>query len=81
MPLDRSCSRDAVSNNIRREIKAGKPHKQAIAIALSVLKKSCGESYKSKLKTKEMISKFLKKSKKKESCNKYSSLMEFIKNV
>lgn len=79
MPLDRSCSNDAVSNNIRNEIKAGKPHKQAIAIALSILKKSCGQPYKSKLKPKEMISKFANKNKK-ESCNKYNALMEFVKN-
>jgi hypothetical protein len=36
MPLDYSKSKKAVSNNIRAEMHAGKPQKQAIAIALSV---------------------------------------------
>lgn len=35
MPLVKSASKKAVSENIRREMKAGKPQKQAIAIALS----------------------------------------------
>lgn len=34
MPLVRSGSREAVSENIRREIAAGKPQKQAVAISL-----------------------------------------------
>lgn len=36
MPLVKSASKKAVSQNIRREIAAGKPQRQAIAIALSV---------------------------------------------
>lgn len=36
MPLVKSSSKKAVSENIRREISAGKPQKQAVAIALSV---------------------------------------------
>lgn len=36
MPLIKSASKAAVSKNIRAEIKAGKPQKQAVAIALSV---------------------------------------------
>ncbi|MDR1071717.1 MAG: hypothetical protein LBL21_03695 [Rickettsiales bacterium] len=36
MPLNKECSRDAVSENTRTEIKAGKSQKQAVAIALSV---------------------------------------------
>jgi hypothetical protein len=36
MPLVKSPSKKAVSQNIRAEIKAGKPQKQAVAIALSV---------------------------------------------
>ena len=42
MPLDKSCDKSAVSRNIRQLLKDNKPHKQAIAIALSVLKRSCG---------------------------------------
>jgi hypothetical protein len=36
MPLIKSKSQKAVSKNIEAEIKAGKPQKQAVAIALSV---------------------------------------------
>lgn len=36
MPLKKSASKRAVGPNIRKEIEAGKPQKQAVAIALSV---------------------------------------------
>jgi hypothetical protein len=36
MPLVKSGSAEAVGKNIKTEIKAGKPKKQAVAIALSV---------------------------------------------
>ena len=36
MPLDKSGSAQSVSKNIKAEMKAGKPKKQAIAIALNV---------------------------------------------
>ena len=36
MPLIKSASKKAVSKNIKTEMKAGKPQKQAVAIALSV---------------------------------------------
>lgn len=36
MPLNKSGSRAAMSQNIRTEMKAGKPQKQAVAIAYSV---------------------------------------------
>ena len=35
MPLDQGKSQKAVSKNIETEIKAGKPQKQAVAIALN----------------------------------------------
>jgi len=34
MPLKRGKSRKTISSNIRREIRAGKPRRQAIAISL-----------------------------------------------
>jgi len=40
MPLAKGSSRKTVSQNIRTEIKAGRPPKQAIAIALNVAGKS-----------------------------------------
>lgn len=40
MPLIKSKSKEAVSKNIRTEIAAGRPQKQAVAIALSVARKA-----------------------------------------
>ena len=39
MPLIKSGSKKAISQNIKREMHAGKPQKQAIAIAMSVARK------------------------------------------
>lgn len=44
MPLESGKSRKVVSRNIKREMAAGKPQKQAVAIALS----KAGKSNKSK---------------------------------
>lgn len=40
MPLIRSASKKAFSENVRREMHAGKPQKQAVAIAYSVKRKA-----------------------------------------
>ena len=40
MPLDKSASRAAIGKNIKREIAAGKPRKQAVAIALDVARRA-----------------------------------------
>jgi hypothetical protein len=49
MPLKQGCSRKTNSENIKAEVKAGKPQKQAVAIALSVADKNafkckCGKT-------------------------------------
>jgi hypothetical protein len=40
MPLIKSGSRPAISQNIRTEIAAGKPQKQAVAIALNTARRA-----------------------------------------
>jgi hypothetical protein len=49
MPLDKSGSAASVSKNIKTEVKAGKPKKQALAIALNVERENAKGSRKAKL--------------------------------
>ncbi len=40
MPIKKSASKKAISENVKTEMDAGKPQKQAVAIALSVARKA-----------------------------------------
>lgn len=50
MPLIKGKSKQAVSANIKTEIAAGKPQKQAVAIALDVARRSGAKIPKAKKK-------------------------------
>ncbi len=43
MPLSKGKSKKAFSKNVKTEMKAGKPQKQAVAIAFATKKKSKGK--------------------------------------
>jgi len=43
MSLIKGCSREAMKANIKTEMKAGKPQKQAVAIAYSVARKNANK--------------------------------------
>jgi hypothetical protein len=72
MPLVKSASKSAVGTNISREQAAGKPHDQAVAIALSVQdkakkrKNTIAASYAKHMKSSEETSETKKESKKAE---------------
>jgi hypothetical protein len=52
MPLIKSTSKKAFKENIKKEIAAGKPPKQAVAIAYSTKRAAATKTSKSKGKTK-----------------------------
>lgn len=49
MPLTKGYSKKSISKNIKTEMKAGKPKKQAVAIALNVERENARGSRKAKL--------------------------------
>jgi hypothetical protein len=59
MPLDKSGTEASVGKNIKAEMKAGRPKKQAIAIALNVERDNAKGSRKAKLE--EAYGRFLGK--------------------
>lgn len=53
MPLDKSESKPAFVNNLKAELGAGKPKKQALAIAYSVKRKAASNPLKEALGARE----------------------------
>jgi len=64
MPLDKSGSKESVGTNMKKEMKAGKPKKQALAIALNVERDNAKGKRKAALE--EAYGKFLGKREEKE---------------
>lgn len=64
MPLDKSGSAKSVGTNMKKEMKAGKPKKQALAIALNVERDNAKGKRKAALE--EAYGKFLGKREEKE---------------
>jgi hypothetical protein len=54
MPLVKSASKKAVGENIKREEAAGRPHKQAVAIALETQRRAGGGKKKPKHSAKKV---------------------------
>ncbi len=52
MPLNKSGSKESIGENIKTEQAAGKPHKQAVAIALDVARRAGGDVSPAKKKRK-----------------------------
>jgi len=52
MPLQKSTSKEAFKKNVSTEVKAGKPVKQAVAIAYATKREAAKKTTKSKGKTK-----------------------------
>jgi len=50
MPLKKSTSKEAFRSNVRAEVKAGKPVKQAVAIAYSEKRAAASSKSSSKMK-------------------------------
>lgn len=48
MPLKKSTSKKAFSSNVKKEMEAGKPQKQAVAIAYSTKRRAAAKKRKSK---------------------------------
>jgi len=52
MPLKKSTSKKAFTENVKKEVAAGKPPKQAVAIAYATKRAAANKSTKTKGKTK-----------------------------
>ena len=62
MPLIKGKSKSAISENIRREMHAGKPQKQAIAIAYSVAGKSRKKRNRKRMGARQSYESYLRRS-------------------